>query len=200
MNKISRKGFLKVAAAAAMSGVTAGALAACNGSSASSGSVADAIYTPGTYTATAKGMSEITATVTFDANTITKVELDLSGGTVVSELDTHGGFQGDGDTFVVMTFPQTDRPALEREMTGPYWHPLPLTDNLARVTYNLALGVDGEPFFPEVDQGCYYFRDRHSESQDPTDESGLFNRGSWNFTLAIYDSQTGTLYYYELDT
>lgn len=46
MEKISRKGFLKVAAAAAMSGVTAGALAACNGSSASSGSVADAIYTP----------------------------------------------------------------------------------------------------------------------------------------------------------
>ena len=30
MNKISRKGFLKIAAAAAMSGVTAGALAACN--------------------------------------------------------------------------------------------------------------------------------------------------------------------------
>ena len=30
MNKISRKGFIKIAAAAAMSGVTAGALAACN--------------------------------------------------------------------------------------------------------------------------------------------------------------------------
>ena len=33
MEKISRKGFLKVAAAAAMSGVTAGALAACNSAS-----------------------------------------------------------------------------------------------------------------------------------------------------------------------
>ena len=30
MKKISRKGFLKIAAAAAMSGVTAGALSACN--------------------------------------------------------------------------------------------------------------------------------------------------------------------------
>lgn len=36
MKKISRQGFLKVAAAAAMSGVTAGALAACNGSKADS--------------------------------------------------------------------------------------------------------------------------------------------------------------------
>ena len=33
MNKISRKGFLKIAAAAAMSGVTAGALAACESAS-----------------------------------------------------------------------------------------------------------------------------------------------------------------------
>ena len=83
MEKISRKGFLKFAAAAAMSGMTAGALTACKSASsepASSGSAAG-IYTPGTYTSSAKGMSEITATVTFDANSITKVELDLSGET-----------------------------------------------------------------------------------------------------------------------
>ena len=83
MEKISRKGFLKIAAAAAMSGVTAAGLAACNvaSSSTAASSGAAGIYTPGTYTATAKGMSEITATVTFDATSITKVELDLSGET-----------------------------------------------------------------------------------------------------------------------
>ena len=83
MEKISRKGFLKIAAAAAMSGVTAAGLAACNAASSSTAASSGAagIYTPGTYTATAKGMSEITATVTFDATSITKVELDLSGET-----------------------------------------------------------------------------------------------------------------------
>ena len=84
MEKISRKGFLKIAAAAAMSSVTAAGLAACNAagsSTAAASSGAAGIYTPGTYTATAKGMSEITATVTFDAASITKVELDLSGET-----------------------------------------------------------------------------------------------------------------------
>ena len=47
MKKISRKGFLKVAAAAAMSGVTASALAACNAGSSSStaASTGEAIYT-----------------------------------------------------------------------------------------------------------------------------------------------------------
>ena len=50
MNKISRKGFIKIAAAAAMSGVTAGALAACNaasGSASASTSGAAGQYTPG---------------------------------------------------------------------------------------------------------------------------------------------------------
>ena len=74
MEKISRKGFLKIAAAAAMSSVTAAGLAACNAASSSTAAAssgAAGIYTPGTYTATAKGMSEITATVTFDAASIT---------------------------------------------------------------------------------------------------------------------------------
>ena len=61
MKKISRKGFLKVAAAAAMSGVTASALAACNaGSSSSTAATGEAIYTPGTYTGTATGIGEVT--------------------------------------------------------------------------------------------------------------------------------------------
>lgn len=83
MKKISRKGFLKIAAAAAMSSVTAGALAACDASSSSAAASSGAagIYTPGTYTATAKGMSEIQAQVTFDATSIVKVELDLSNET-----------------------------------------------------------------------------------------------------------------------
>ena len=58
MNKISRKGFLKIAAAAAMSGVTAGALAACNAAkdSAAASSAVSApagSYIPGTYEGTA---------------------------------------------------------------------------------------------------------------------------------------------------
>ena len=60
MNKISRKGFLKIAAAAAMSGVTAGALAACNSAASSSTAASgDAIYTAGTYTGTATGIGEV---------------------------------------------------------------------------------------------------------------------------------------------
>ncbi len=40
------------------------------------------IYTPGTYSATAKGIgSDVTVTMTFDANSITDVAIDVSGET-----------------------------------------------------------------------------------------------------------------------
>ena len=91
MNKISRKGFLKIAAAAAMSGVTAGALAACNAASgststAASGSAAASgatgTYIPGTYEGTAEGISStVKVTMTFSDSAVTNVVVDTSGET-----------------------------------------------------------------------------------------------------------------------
>ena len=85
MNKISRKGFIKIAAAAAMSGVTAGALAACNaasGSASASTSGAAGQYTPGTYEGTAEGISStVKVTMTFSDSAVTDVMVDTSGET-----------------------------------------------------------------------------------------------------------------------
>ena len=88
MKKISRKGFLKVAAAAAMSGVTASSLAACNAGSSSStaASTGEAIYTPGTYTGTAAGIGEVKVTMTFSETAITDVVIDAS-----NETESIGG-------------------------------------------------------------------------------------------------------------
>ena len=88
MKKISRKGFLKVAAAAAMSGVTASALAACNAGSSGStaASTGEAIYTPGTYTGTAAGIGEVKVTMTFSETAITDVVIDAS-----NETESIGG-------------------------------------------------------------------------------------------------------------
>lgn len=135
-----------------------------------------------------------------DASGISPLGLDLSCGTVALEEDTHGGFHGDGCAFTVMTFDAEDRKALEADMNGDCWHALPMTENVARAAQSLATGEDGKSLFPEITQGYYYFRDRHSQSTDPGDDSGLFSRASWNFTMAVYDSETGTLYYFALDT
>ena len=83
MNKISRKGFLKIAAAAAMSGVTAGALAACNAAgSSTAASGAAGTYIPGTYEGTAEGISStVKVTMTFSDSAVTDVVVDTSGET-----------------------------------------------------------------------------------------------------------------------
>ncbi len=94
MEKISRKSFLKVAAAAAMSGVTAGALAACNSASSSTAASTassaaaggEALYTPGTYTGTATGIGEVKVTMTFSETAITEVVVDAS-----NETESIGG-------------------------------------------------------------------------------------------------------------
>ena len=74
---ISRRNFLKGslagAAALAMAGAGLGTAAFAE---------EKGIYTPGTYSATAKGIgSDVKVTMTFDANSITNVEIDVSGET-----------------------------------------------------------------------------------------------------------------------
>ena len=98
MKKISRKGFLKIAAAAAMSGVTAGALTACNSSSSSAAassaaSTGASVYTAGTYTATAKGMNDVTVTMTFSESAITEVKVDTANETLDLAVNSAEDFQ-----------------------------------------------------------------------------------------------------------
>ena len=87
--ELSRRDFLKGAAAGTLSLATAGLLAGCQGK-AEPTPEAKGIYTPGTYSATATGMAEVKVTMTFDANSITNVELDLSG-----ETPDLGGAKGE---------------------------------------------------------------------------------------------------------
>lgn len=98
--KLTRREFLKgavaTAAASAVFGVTGGvALAEEKG-----------IYTPGTYSAKAQGIGEVVMSVTFDANSITAIDLDVSGETenigqaakdeLVSQLMAAQGSEIDG--------------------------------------------------------------------------------------------------------
>lgn len=77
MKEISRRSFLK----GALAGTATAAIAGVAGVPAMTALAEEGIYTPGTYTATAKGINTVTATMTFSANAITDVVLDLSGET-----------------------------------------------------------------------------------------------------------------------
>ncbi len=76
MKELSRRDFLK----GALAGTAAAALTSVTGVTAFAEE--KGIYTPGTYSATAKGIgSDVKVTMTFDANSITDVVIDVSGET-----------------------------------------------------------------------------------------------------------------------
>jgi succinate dehydrogenase/fumarate reductase flavoprotein subunit/uncharacterized protein with FMN-binding domain len=78
-----------------MSGITAGALAACSSSSSEStvASVAEStatsgMYTPGTYTATETGTGTVTVSMTFSDSAITAVQVDTSKETIDAAVNS----------------------------------------------------------------------------------------------------------------
>ena len=87
---LSRRDFIKGAAAGIAGVATMGVLSACGDNGSKPTPEANGIYTPGTYKAKATGMAEIEVSMTFDANSITDVVLDLSG-----ETDSIGQAAGD---------------------------------------------------------------------------------------------------------
>lgn len=134
--------------------------------------------------------------------------VDVREGTVIASEDSHGGFHGDGMYFVTLSF--SDGTFLDQTSEVQGWSSLPLSENLTKLVYGIEddtskigpyLTVEiGEPVIPNIQNGCYYFLDRHSRSVDSYDDSDVLNRGSLNLTIAIYDMDTDTLYYVEYDS
>ena len=136
------------------------------------------------------------------------LEVDVCDGVVIYQYDDHGGFLGDGEMVVKLSFSDTD--CLNRIKESSAWNPLPLTKNLEAFVYGAVIygcnyepcihDEDYNPVVPKIENGYYCFVDRHSQSKDKKDDSPLLNRYSINCSLAIYDTDTNLLYYLELDT
>lgn len=106
----------------------------------------------------------------------TELGLDLSEGEVVLATDNHGGLQGDGDTWVVLQFPDV---RIEDQLQD--WEPLPLTgDARTAVERN---GENGWSI-PADGEGRWYWSSRN---------------GLYNFTLAVWDRSQRQLIYWRFD-
>ena len=123
---------------------------------------------------------------------------------VVEELDTHGGFLGDGSYYLILDCSNNKEQALKK-VEG--WNKLPLSENLNLIMYGgnkdgVTYGYElaEEAHMPVIDNGYYMFEDRHSESKDSRDDSELLDRNSCNFSVAVYDCDTDKMYYFEFDT
>ncbi|NLL63925.1 MAG: hypothetical protein GX241_06835 [Ruminococcaceae bacterium] len=121
--------------------------------------------------------------------------VDISGGEQVSAEDTHGGFHGDGHTLLEIKY--SDDKVLDAIKENDNWKELPLSENLNDCVYESLSSVVK---IPKIENGYYYFHDRHSDSKDKFDDTDLLERPSLNFTLLMFDSDNNTLYLLEFDT
>lgn len=125
--------------------------------------------------------------------------LDIpDSGEVQRRDDTHGGFHNDGETYIQIRFNEDDRTVLEQIEASAEWTALPLPAELRTLA-----GYMNEVWLPtdeELGEGYYWFRDRHSESEDRSDYSAARGRYSYNFSLAFYSIGEKTLCFCMLDT
>lgn len=108
--------------------------------------------------------------------------LSLESTTVLEEWDNHGGFHGDGETFVKLSCVD----GFEENLNSN-WKVLPLEGEAYRYFYEWG-GVfehpeTGEKVIPEVENGYWYFK----------------NTGAMNWEFALYDCDENILYFYVFD-
>lgn len=141
-------------------------------------------------------------------NTISKeLGIDVSSDTEISATDTHGGFHGDGTTYIWLKF--SDDKVLEQIKENTQWKSFPLDETVETLVYGItdeknSIGPfltdsDGNALVPEIQKGYYLLTDRQAESDKATG-ADILHRNSFNFTLGLYDTDTNTLYFCKLDT
>jgi len=134
--------------------------------------------------------------------------LELSEAEEVNFDDSHGGFHGDGTTFIALHI--TDPAFYQRLDSNPSWHGLPLDEPLTVLLYGVTDGDSrygpyitdggGNSLFPQVEKGYYFIIDRHPTASVSSSTWEMLSRGSFNLTAAVYDSDTQMLYFCEFDT
>lgn len=125
------------------------------------------------------------------------IGIDLSSGELVSTYDDHGGFHGDGTTCTIIRF--SDDALLEEIEEAGTWQAFPPDEAVNELLYGNYLydTETQENFVPPMEKGYYLLKDRNAQAAE---KPNIMTRGSFNFDLAVYDTDNRTLYYLVLDT
>lgn len=131
-----------------------------------------------------------------------KVNIIIPQNSIITFEDTHGGFLGDGTSFAKIVILDEDIQSFLTEIIDKKWNVLPLREDIDIILYGGSLDSVEYSYFladevgmPKVENGYWFLNDRHQEKSED-----FLKRNSFNFTLAVFDTDTNILYVYELDT
>lgn len=126
-----------------------------------------------------------------------QIEVKIPIFSKMEEKDTHGGFHGDGETFVKVYFSNKQAEEFKNKINeNNHWQELPMPERLQDSISN-AYEVTQ---IPMIENGYWFFLDRHSEATDKYNYNEIFDRPSFNFSVSVFDPDSNMLYIYVLDT
>lgn len=116
-----------------------------------------------------------------------ELHFDTSDCEIIKSEDSHGGFHGDGETYIIFNCQNSPLKLSD-------WKDLPLSPNLTKM-------LNKEQEISKVEEGYYYFVNTfnryYNNGIDIHDESSLSLN---NYLIAIYDTKNNFLYYYKFDS
>ncbi len=127
-----------------------------------------------------------------------KLNLKLVKENQIMKYDDHGAL-GDGTRFITFQFDSND--TLNQIKSDSNWKKFPLDNTTKALMYGnektspYVKDNNSRLLFPEISEGYYLLIDRQEDKSQ-----NILNRPSLNFTLAVYDTKTNTLYFAEIDT
>ena len=112
--------------------------------------------------------------------------------------DSHGGFHMDGETKAVINFSEKQaQKFIKKIQSNEHWYELPMDELLQRHINKLA---EEEMSIPVIQNGYWFVLDRSSMAINEYYYDRIFYRGCENYSVAIFDIDSNTLYYFKEDT
>lgn len=133
-------------------------------------------------------------------------KIDFRSCELISEKDTHGGFNGDGTTQKIYNCYHNE---ISTKKLKNNLKSLPLSKNIQTELSSIRMDKNGETYsyktlIEEITNGYYFFIDNYSEYYKDVEniysDEKLLDRYATNYTVGIYDADTKYFYYFEIDT
>lgn len=116
---------------------------------------------------------------------------------ILESYDTHGGFHGDGEYYVVFQLTNEQyKKFLKDVFVDSNWEKMPLSNDIQKISYWFSKGEHARQYELPLDtpNGLYYFRDfQHSKKP-------IWDRNSVNFVISILDIRNERLFICRVDS
>lgn len=124
---------------------------------------------------------------------------------LITKKERKSSFNGDGEDFYAYEIKNSNK-IIKQIKEKKDWKKLPLSENISNIVYGnngyspFIIDKEGNKLIPYIKNGYYYFYNTSEDAKDKTADTYLKNSYSYNFIIAIFDTDTNMLYYAKLDT